>query len=291
MSEFSFLKFCNVCGISGVPSAHAIDRDARLVLQSFIRGTKPSAQDIGGELISKAAQFFRRLNYFRDSNQATGLTNAQDACFSIDDHITAVDIQLTRIIIALRDVTGSATDFLRNELVPVWRAVKHTVSTLFKQAGIDHDVAMLHHEKRISPSDFGFHNCIVTESAQTVFIDFEQAGWDDPAKAVCDFFCSPEIPVPIAHFESFANAIFDDFVENEYHIFRTRLLIPVYRVKWACIQMQRLLPYTHGSHATGDSRIMPSDVVMMHQLDTARAMLSHASTWLTETSGNNEPIQ
>ena len=42
-------------------------------------------------------------------------------------------------------------------------------------------------DKCLSPSDFGFHNVIVEKDKILRFIDFEYAGWDDPAKMVSDF--------------------------------------------------------------------------------------------------------
>ena len=44
-------------------------------------------------------------------------------------------------------------------------------------------------ERCISPSDFGLHNAIRT-AADIRFIDFEFAGWDDPAKALVNFIFS-----------------------------------------------------------------------------------------------------
>ena len=55
----------------------------------------------------------------------------------------------------------------------------------------------------LSPSDFGFHNALLDDEGKLTFLDFEYAGRDDPAKLVSDFFCQPEVPVPLslhAHF-------------------------------------------------------------------------------------------
>ena len=54
-------------------------------------------------------------------------------------------------------------------------------------------------ESVLSPSDFGFHNALLGPDGKLCFIDFEYAGWDDPAKLICDFFCQPQTPVPQAH--------------------------------------------------------------------------------------------
>ena len=73
------------------------------------------------------------------------------------------------------------------------------------------------------------------------FLDFEYAGWDDPAKMVCDFFCQPAVPVPL-HF-------YDDVVGRVAAVSggsslpqRIGLLLPVYQLKWCCILLNDFLP-------------------------------------------------
>ena len=39
----------------------------------------------------------------------------------------------------------------------------------------------------ISPSDFGFHNALLKSNGDIKFIDFEYAGFDDPAKITSHF--------------------------------------------------------------------------------------------------------
>ena len=51
-------------------------------------------------------------------------------------------------------------------------------------------------DRVVSPSDFGFHNALRTEDGRLAFLDFEYAGWDDPAKLVCDFELQPAVPAP-----------------------------------------------------------------------------------------------
>ena len=55
----------------------------------------------------------------------------------------------------------------------------------------------------MSPSDFGFHNALATPGGRLVFIDFEYAGWDDPAKLANDFFCQPAVPVDARFYDDF----------------------------------------------------------------------------------------
>jgi hypothetical protein len=74
------------------------------------------------------------------------------------------------------------------------------------------------------------------------FIDFEYAGWDDPAKTVCDFLCQPAVPVPGHSADPFARALVSDLSDPDWHLRRIGLLRDVYRVKWCCILLNDFLP-------------------------------------------------
>src|SRR5581483_2047702 len=94
----------------------------------------------------------------------------------------------------------------------------------------------------ISPSDFGFHNALLKPDGKLCFIDFEYAGWDDPAKTVCDFFCQPSVPVDRKHLGRFVEGIIPGFQDPERLEQRIRALLPVYGIKWCCILLNEFLP-------------------------------------------------
>jgi len=87
----------------------------------------------------------------------------------------------------------------------------------------------------ITPSDFGLHNALISGSGEPYFIDFEYAGWDDPAKTICDFFLQPKIPIPQMHFHAFAQQVCSMSINSEQTLQRTKLMFPVCKVKWCCI--------------------------------------------------------
>ena len=73
------------------------------------------------------------------------------------------------------------------------------------------------------------------------FIDFEYAGWDDPAKLVCDFFCQLAIPVPLRYLPMFIEQISINAKIPDLMAKRVEILLPVYRVKWCCIILNDFL--------------------------------------------------
>ena len=86
----------------------------------------------------------------------------------------------------------------------------------------------------LSPSDFGFHNAL-TGPAGLGFLDFEYAGRDDPAKLVSDFFCQPEIPVPMRYHAGFIARLAQGLRLDAAGRARCRILLDAYRIKWTCI--------------------------------------------------------
>ncbi len=106
------------------------------------------------------------------------------------------------------------------------------------------DPQLLTQEERcLSPSDFGFHNSLLQADGTLRFFDFEYAGWDDPAKMICDFFCQPDLPVPESAFESFCSCTTGNFSLPEKITRRAKNLLPFYRIKWCCILLNEFLPH------------------------------------------------
>jgi hypothetical protein len=118
----------------------------------------------------------------------------------------------------------------------------------------------------VSPSDFGFHNAIKAPMGVR-FFDFEFAGWDDPAKAIVDFFLQPRVPVRTKDFELFLIA-----TDLEKERQRCVDLSQVLKLKWACIILAVLSP----SRALAITRV---DDMFMHA-SSIRSQLRLASEYL-----------
>jgi hypothetical protein len=127
-------------------------------------------------------------------------------------------------------------------LRPTWRAVHARVIRAAQRTRLSVDEALPMDAACVSPSDFGFHNALVDDGGRITFLDFEYAGHDDPAKLVCDFFCQPEVPVPLAYLDGFAGGVTTALGLDERHHARVHLLLDVYRVKWLCIMLNDFLP-------------------------------------------------
>lgn len=243
-AEQAFSRFAWRHGVRALPRPLACDRAAGIGIYEFIIGRPLTAGEVTAAHVDEAADFFVAVNRHRLEPDAARLLIASEACFSLAEHLTCVDRRIARLglIQPESDLHRQATALATTQLVPTWHRVRATVAA----RSLAPDTPLAAADRVISPSDFGFHNCITTPDGLK-FIDFEYAGWDDPAKTVCDFFCQPRVPVPREHLERFVAAIAAVTGAGDALHARVTLLLPVYELKWCCIMLNEFL-------ATGGDR-------------------------------------
>jgi len=243
-AEFAFCEYCWSRNITNVPQPLAASEQTNMALYEFIEGRHIRPVEVTGKTVRQALNFYVNLNACRSDRAAAALPHASEACFSIEQHLERVGFRVGR----LADMRGSApvnrmaSEFVRNQLVPEWRRVRDQMRRRAGKLNLGFSQILHASGRRLSPSDFGFHNCLRAVDGNLRFIDFEYAGWDDPAKTVCDFFCQIEVPVPMDYFETFASRATEDQDDAKVCLNRIGLLLPVYRIKWCCIALNDFLP-------------------------------------------------
>ena len=243
-TEFSFLKLAWEHGVRSVPRPLAQDRDHGLGLYEFIPGRALRPDEVDEGCVDQAIHFYQEINQAREASEAQSVPDAAEACFNLAEHLACVERRVDRLA-AIRGDSGvdrEAVRFVHGELCERWRKVSELAADHAAQDGLSLTDQIEPKEKCLSPSDFGFHNTLLAEDGRLRFIDFEYAGWDDPAKVICDFFCQPALPVPLAWYERFASAVVAGCSEPEAHRRRATLLLPVYQLKWCCILLNEFLP-------------------------------------------------
>lgn len=262
-AEFRFCTFAWDHGLRCLPQAVGRDDAESVGIYTFIPGDRVEAA--GPEELGQALAFFLELN--RHLADGASLPEASEACFSILDHVRMLDRRLER----LRGIGGEeplddeARRFVAWELGPAWAAVRGD----FERVS---DAALPAHGRVLSPSDFGFHNALRGVDGRLTFLDFEYAGWDDPAKLVCDFFSQVAVPAPASHFDGFAAAVAAILPDPEGMLARTALLRPLYGLKWCCIVLNHFLPVDQSRKAFAQTSDNPA-AAKQAQLDRARALL------------------
>jgi hypothetical protein len=272
-TERAFYHFAAAAGVTQIPAALGWDEAEQLGVFDCIKGTRiPSADS---SHLDQALEFVSALNRARHLPEAAGLPEASEACFSIDAHLAAVRRRLAVLesLPAEDALDAEARTFVQGSLQPAWAAVEEEVQLW--HAPLRRSFTLPRAERCVSPSDFGSHNALLGEHGRLVFFDFEYAGWDDPAKLVCDFFCQPDVPAPRHEFERFAAsvALALDLTDPAEFLTRCRLLLPLHQLKWACILLNEFTvsgrsrrAFALGSEAAAARR--------SRQLTRARSMIA-----------------
>lgn len=243
-AEYSFSTFAWSQGLRCLPQPVACDADARMALYEFVPGRKLIPVEVTRDRVVEASAFFTRLNTLTGHPDAARLPEGSEACFRLSDHLHCLARRSERLreIEPVSAVDHAAVQFVTGELAPLCRAVLEDVAEQSLAWGFSPSAELPAADRRLSPSDFGFHNALLTPTGTMTFLDFEYAGWDDPAKTVCDFFCQPDLPAPATSFDEFAVAVSAGLSDPARHRQRFKLLLPVYRLKWCCIMLNDFLP-------------------------------------------------
>jgi hypothetical protein len=240
-AEWAFLQYAAGAGIGCVPRPVARDNASGIGVYEYVAGRNLTPEDVSGTRVQEAAAFFRALNEPARRHAAASLAAASEACFSIAEHVAMVDGRISRLATISRssDEDLAARTFA-GLLEERWHEVRAGIMGATRAAG--HDPGAEVEERCISPSDFGFHNALLRDTGELCFLDFEYAGWDDPAKMAGDFFAHPGVPVPHEHFDAFTKAAMGFSRHAAALEARARLLEPVFRIKWCCIVLNEFVP-------------------------------------------------
>ena len=242
-AEFAFSCFAWKQSLRSLPQPMAYDRENRLGLYEFIDGRRLAPDEIHEREILCALRFFQELNQRRDCPDARNLLPASESCFSPIQHLQCVERRLNNLN-ALEEfsiIDTEAKTFVQMDLFPVWTRIRTNAIRSFKETDISLERELTWEARCLSPSDFGFHNALIESNGEIRFLDFEYAGWDDPAKTVCDFFCQIAVPAPMIYYPKFMETVTAGFPDSERNRKRINALFPVYQIKWCCILLNEFL--------------------------------------------------
>ena len=237
--EWAFLRYLRKIGCCRAPEPLAKDPDARCALLEFIEGKPIAIQEVTRADVEAAAEFFAEINL--DRSRAASLQPVSEACFTLGDHLATVADRMERVrtIEASDEAHVSAREFASATLEPLWSTINNGIRS---QKEISLTAILPPDQRCLSPSDFGFHNALRQNDGSLRFLDFEYAGWDDPAKTTIDFCNQPDGLLPPALAEIFRERAIAIDPAPDRLAARIRLLEPLYQLKWACICLNHFLP-------------------------------------------------
>jgi hypothetical protein len=273
-AEFCLCSFAWENGLRALPKPLGRDVANRLGLYEFIEGRKLQPGEVDEGAIRQALTFFLEINSHRHLPAAQELPTGSEAYFTLTGHLECIERRLAvlREIECFSEIDREAADFIRDRLAPAWGVVRTWVAQQAGARGLNLDAEIPRDDRRLSPSDFGFHNAILTDGGGLRFLDFEYAGWDDPAKMVCDFFCQVAMPMPMRCFGPMVETVASGLSEPGQFHGRVALLMPVYRIKWCCIVLNEFVRVGRWRRRFANSQIDPEESKIT-QLQKARRVL------------------
>ena len=277
-TELAFTEFAWQQDLRCLPQPLASDRLSRATLFSYVNGRPMASADVDASIVGQAMDFAAALNAHRAN--AEHIPTASEFRGSLAGHIQLVDERISRLNQLAEDV--SARDFVKAHLTPHWEQLRRDAEI---KAGDELERALLTEELCLSPCDFGFHNALLDDRGQVTFVDYEYAGWDDPARTVCDFFCQVAVAVPEEHLDLVIRRISEMLPPSLRLVERVAVLMPVYQVKWCCILLNEFLPRERARREFASAAAGTPHNAHIKQLSRARAALAKSKTLRAHTVG------
>jgi hypothetical protein len=276
-AEYAFLTYAHVAAPGATPRPYACNPQLDVALYEFVDGRRFRSGEIGLAQVDAAIRFFRSLNA-KPLPAAAELPVASEACFSISDHLALIRRRIDRLLDVLphSDVDAAALDLFKR-LDECWLQLSAGIRDEAHRDNLEFDTPLALEQRCVSPSDFGFHNALAETNGQIRFLDFEYAGWDDPAKTAGDFFAQLAVPVPTEFFDRFVAEIMRDFPNAERLSHRALLLRPAYQIKWCCIALNVFLPVNLARRKFADPDI-DETALKQAQLLKAQQLLNSIDT-------------
>lgn len=260
--EWAFLTFLHGAEILSAPAPLGFDASSRCALLEFVQGRPIPPDEVGREEVRQAANFFLEIQKHRESGRH--LPNVSEACFSVDAHLRMVSERVARLEGISATQWPDAASLVERRILPLWTRIREGI---LKSPKAFRETPLPDADRWLSPSDFGFHNALRGGDGRLRFLDFEYAGWDDPAKTLADFCNQPDglLLGPLA--EIFKEAIFRSAPDSLRE--RFQILEPVYQLKWACICLNGFLPGGRFSGRSPESQLHRAETMSQRAEATA----------------------
>ena len=278
-TEFGMLDFLWANGVRCVPEPLRMDREHNLGLYEFIAGERVAPGQVTGSDVEQLIELLAAMWRLRTLPDALRLPPASEAAFTLNGYWANVERRLNRVRAALagRPEVAPVRDFVEAELVPVASSVAGFLSARAPELGVELDIELPPAQRTLSPADHGFHNVLRRANGALAFLDFEYAGWDDPAQALANALLLPEVPLPAELRVTFARGLLARLDGTVGVGARLRLIYPMLALKWSLIMLNEFLPV--GSErrafagANAKARLAAQLAKARRQLDVVRESL------------------
>jgi len=182
-SEFESTKIFSDLGIDNVQKPISFHKDLGVATYEWIEGEE--VVTCGNYEIKQVLSFLKVLHDKRIEKAFHDFPMAADASLSGLN----IEKQIERRLLQLNDVASKHVEldkFLQEEFNPIRSEIVSWSQMLWPDIN-SYTESIERKDMTLSPSDYGVHNTLISQSGELIFHDFEYFGWDDPVKLISDF--------------------------------------------------------------------------------------------------------
>lgn len=238
-SEVGVLNFMHHQGIEQVPAPLFWNGHRQWAAFSWLEGRPIQSANLS--VIQDVAVFLGRLKKLSDIQEAAQLPMASESCFSLEAHLHLVSHRIRRLegIEVRSPIHGKALTWAKESVMQEWQKTLERITREPSTLEMHEEIPAA--ERVLSPSDVGIHNMLKLEDGYG-YLDFEYAGWDDPAKFAVDWILQPDHPLDAEKAEILMEAVESEICQGRSSLRRRILrLLGIYRLKWCAIMLNAFL--------------------------------------------------
>jgi len=213
------------------PKVLAFDKHQNIALYEWIKGE--SKFKIEDNHITQALNFIENL---QDLEGKDTYSEASEACFSAKQLMKQINLRFDRL---LNTKNNELDEFLVCTFRPLLKKVFESSEKNWPSSNLEKELPKS--MQALSPSDFGFHNAILKESGDLIFLDFEYFGRDDPVKLIADFIWHPGMKLNNSQKIDWVRGAFGIFKNVPELVTRFKLAWPLYGLRWSLIVLNEFL--------------------------------------------------
>ena len=264
-TEAQALELLQSNGINNVPKLIAVSPENNCVLLQWIEGTH--IQLVKESHILSAVDFIREIN--RMKFDKTQMPEASEACFSGAEIIRQINGRLERLAPIQNHCLQK---FVEDKFIPFFREVS---DAYVKKSNVHLPLNKNLHI--LSPSDFGFHNALLTEDERIFFIDFEYFGRDDASKLICDVLLHAGMQLSNLMKNLWLQATLKVFKFDTHLLNRIEIQYPLFSLKWSLLVLNEFIPEIQKIRQQANPNYLQNQKeIESNQLDKAEYYLNHA---------------
>jgi len=207
------------------PKVVAFDEQQNIAIYEWIEGKHLSC--INDKHILEALEFIENI---QDIEIKERCQLASESCLSAEHIFSQINYRLSRLLLVNNQ---DLQDFLNITFKPLLGEVCKWSKQQWPKNNLVNNLP--ESMQAISPSDFGFHNALLTDNKKLYFLDFEYFGRDDPVKLMADFIWHPGMNLGFSHKIKWLEGTFKIFEKDPDIYSRFFAAWPLYGLRWSLI--------------------------------------------------------